>query len=252
MNQLADPFFLRKALAKHSRHPLSMVTTTSSLALAQMQTSKTSLRTFRFKCHLNGWFFDLNQACTADEVALSRAINEPVAFVRRYLRRAVLKDRIGIVGQEILPKMGLVRDHRSWLCEAGQLIQERDSVFGFQTAYPSIGFAGDFSALVLKHALGATLTQVCILLALWEAKIVFRGSELTASDLAVRLGLCKSTLSTAIMGLVTSEQLLARADPNDDRIVLLSLRLDKAWVQEQQDLIRSYLQNLSVHSSALG
>ncbi len=54
------------------------------------------------------------------------------------------------------------------------------------------------------------------------------------------------------MGLVTSEQLLARADPNDDRIVLLSLRLDKAWVQEQQDLIRSYLQKLSVHSSALG
>ena len=54
------------------------------------------------------------------------------------------------------------------------------------------------------------------------------------------------------MGLVTSEQLLARADPNDDRIVLLSLRLDKAWVQEQQDLIRSYLQKLWVHSSALG
>ena len=105
---------------------------------------------------------------------------------------------------------------------------------------------------MLKHAPAATLTQVCILLALWEAKIVFRRSELTASGFAARLGLRKSTLSTAIMGLVTSEQLLARADPNDDRIVLLSLRLDKAWVQEQQDLIRSYLQKLSVHSSALG
>jgi DNA-binding MarR family transcriptional regulator len=103
---------------------------------------------------------------------------------------------------------------------------------------------------VLKHAPGATLTQVCILLALWEAKIVFRRSELTASDLASRLGLCKSTLSTAIMGLVGSEQLVARADPNDDRIVLLSLRLDKAWGQGQQDLIHSFLQKRSVNPRA--
>ena len=250
MNQLADPFFLRKALAKHSRHPLSMVTTTSSLALAQMQTSKTSLRTFRFKCHLNGWFFDLNQACTADEVVLSRVVNEPVAFVRRYLRRAVLKDRIEIIGQGIWPKIALVRDHRAWFCEAGQSIQERDSVFGFQTAYPSIGFASDFSALVLKHAPWATVTHVCILLALWEAKIVFRRSELTASDLASRLGLRKSTLSTAIMALVESEQLMTRAHPNDDRVVLLSLALDQACVEGQQDLIGSYLQNLSVNPRA--
>ncbi len=252
MNQLADSFILRQALPKRSRHALSMVTTMSSLALAQMQTSKTSLRTYRLKCHLNGQFFDLNQACTADEVALSRVVNEPVAFVRRYLRRAVLKNRMEIIGQEIWPKMGLVRDHRAWFCKAGQLIQERDSVFGFQTAYPSIGFAGDFAALVLKHAPGATLTQVCILLALWEAKIVFRQSQLTARDLASRLGLCKSTLSTAIMGLVGSEQLVARADPNDDRIVLLSLRLDKAWGQGQQDLIHSFLQKRSVYPSALG
>ena len=252
MNQLADSFILRQALPKRSRHALSMVTTMSSLALAQMQTSKTSLRTYRLKCHLMSRFFDLNKACTADEAKLGREVNEPVAFVRRYLRQAVLKDRIEIIGQEIWPKTGLVRDHREWFCKAGQFIQERESAFGFQTAYPSIGFAGDFSGFVLKHAPAATLTHVCILLALWEAKIVFRRSELTARDLASRLGLCKSTLSTAIMGLVTSEQLLARADPNDDRIVLLSLRLDKAWVQEQQDLIRSYLQKLSVHSSALG
>jgi hypothetical protein len=178
VNQLSDLFTSPKALAKRSPHSLSMVTTMSSLTLAQMQTSKTSLRTYRLKCHLNGQFFDLNQACTADEVALSRVVNEPVAFVRRYLRRAVLKDRIEIIGQEIWPKIGLVRDHRAWFCNAGQLTQERDSVFGFQTAYPSIGFAGDFAALVLKHAPGATLTQVCILLALWEAKIVFRLSSI--------------------------------------------------------------------------
>jgi hypothetical protein len=54
------------------------------------------------------------------------------------------------------------------------------------------------------------------------------------------------------MGLVGSEQLLARADPNDDRVVLLSLRLDKAWVQGQQDLIHSFLQKRSVCRSALG
>ena len=248
MDQLADPFMLRKALAKHSRHPLSIVTTTASLALAQMQTSKTSLRTFRFKCHLNSGFFDLNEACTADEVALSRVVNEPVAFVRRYLRRAGLRDRIEIIGQEIWPKIGLVRDHRSWLCKAGQLIQKRDSVFGFQTAYPSIGFAGDFSALVLEHAPGATLTQVCILLALWEAKILDRQSELTARDLVSRLGLSKSTLSTAILGLVASEQQLhVRVDPNDDRMKRLSLVPGNESVQRQQDLIRTFLQPLLVH-----
>ena len=251
MNQLADSFILRQALPKRSRHALSMVTTMSSLALAQMQTSKTSLRTYRLKCHLNGQFFDLNQACTADEVALSRVVNEPAAFVRRYLRRAVLKDRIEIIGQEIWPKTGLVRDHREWFCKAGQFIQERESAFGFQTAYPSIGFAGDFSGFVLKHAPAATLTHVCILLALWEAKIVFRRSELTASGLAARLGLRKSTLSTAIMGLVESEQLMARADPNDDRVVLLSLALDRASIQGQQDLICSFLQNLLVHPSTV-
>jgi DNA-binding MarR family transcriptional regulator len=248
VNQLSDLFTSPKALAKRSPHSLSMVTTMSSLTLAQMQTSKTSLRTYRLKCHLMGQFFDLNQACTADEVALSRVVNEPVAFVRRYLRRAVLKDRMEIIGQEIWPKMGLVRDHRAWFCKAGQLIQERDSVFGFQTAYPSIGFVGDFAALVLKHAPGATLTQVCILLALWEAKILDRQSQLTARDLASRLGLCKSTLSTAIEGLVASQQQLhVRVDPNDDRMKRLSLVLNNESVQRQQDLIRTFLQPLLVH-----
>jgi len=128
------------------------------------------------------------------------------------------------------------------------LIQERDSVFGFQTAYPSIGFAGDFAALVLKHAPGATLTQVCILLALWEAKILDRQSQLTARDLASRLGLCKSTLSTAIEGLVASQQQLhVRVDPNDDRMKRLSLVLNNESVQRQQDLIRTFLQPLLVH-----
>jgi hypothetical protein len=65
------------------------------------------------------------------------------------------------------------------------------------------------------------------------------------------LGLRKSTLSTAIMGLVESEQLMARADPNDDRVVLLSLALDRASIQGQQDLICSFLQNLLVHPSTV-
>lgn len=247
MNQLADLFTSPRALAKGLPHPLSMVTTVSSSALAQMQTSKTSLRTYRLKCHLMGQFFDLSQACSSDEAELSLVVNEPIAFVRRYLRQAVLKNRIEIIGQKIWPKIGLVRDHRAWFCKAGQLIQERDSVFGFQTAYPSIGFAGDFSALVLRHAPGATLTQVCILFALWEAKIVFRRSELTASELASRLGLCKSTLSTAIEGLVASQQLHARGDPNDDRMKRISLVLNNESVQRQQDLIRTFLQPLLVH-----
>ena len=251
MNHVTDPFSRWNALAKLSPHPLSLQTTMCSLALARMRTSKTSLRTYCLKCHLMSRFFDLNKACTADEAKLGREVNEPVAFVRRYLRQAVLKDRIEIIGQEIWPKTGLVRDHREWFCKAGQFIQERESAFGFQTAYPSIGFAGDFSGFVLKHAPAATLTHVCILLALWEAKIVFRRSELTASGLAARLGLRKSTLSTAIMGLVESEQLMARADPNDDRVVLLSLALDRASIQGQQDLICSFLQNLLVHPSTV-
>ena len=124
MNQLADSFILRQALPKRSRHALSMVTTMSSLALAQMQTSKTSLRTYRLKCHLNGQFFDLNQACTADEVALSRVVNEPVAFVRRYLRRAVLKNRMEIIGQEIWPKIG-TRSRSSSVVLQGRAVDPR-------------------------------------------------------------------------------------------------------------------------------
>ena len=151
MNQLADPFILRKAVAKRSRHPLSMVTTMSSSALAQMQTSKTSLRTYRLKCYLMSRFFDLNKACTADEAKLGREVNEPVAFVRRYLRQAVLKDRIEIIGQEIWPKTELVQDHREWFCKAGQFIQERESAFGFQTAYPQIALSEEAPSMTRRE-----------------------------------------------------------------------------------------------------
>jgi len=44
---------------------------------------------------------------------------------------------------------------------------------------------------------------------------------------------------------------MARADPNDDRVVLLSLALDRASIQGQQDLICSFLQNLLVHPSTV-
>lgn len=224
--------------SQQARYPLiSLITDSCIEVLQNMRTSKSSLRIYRLKCFLNAHFFELNLGVARGSAALGARLSESNTFIDRYLQRAYRAERIKWVDDVLLPGQALIADHRDWFDRANVPINSTRQTFGFELSFPVISFAGAMADSLLMNSSKFTLTQLCILLALWEARLCAGRLTLTTSGLSHRLSVTKSTLSTSIEGLLELGVVRQQDHPEDGRISLFSINPENPAIQLQRRLI---------------
>ena len=216
---------------------ITLITDSCIEVLQHMRTSKTSLRIYRLKCFLNAHFFELNREVVTGSGILSARLSESNGFIDRYLQRAYRAERMKWVDDVLLPGQALIADHRDWFDRANVPINNTRQTFGFELSFPVISFAGAMADSLLMNSSKLTLTQLCILLALWEARLCTGSLTSTTSGLSHRLSVTKSTLSTSIEGLLELGVLRQQDHPEDGRISLFSINLENAAIKMQRRLI---------------
>ena len=216
---------------------ITLITDSCIEVLHHMRTSKTSLRVYRLKCFLNAHFFELNREVVTGSEILSARLSENNAFIDRYLQRAYRAERVRRVDDALLPGRALIDDHRDWFDRANVPLKGAHQTFGFELPFPLISFTGAMADTLLASSPKLTLTQLSILLALWEARLCKGSLTLTTSDLSQRLSITKSTLSTSIEGLLVLGVLQQQSHPEDGRIILLSINPESVAIQLQRRLI---------------
>lgn len=223
----------------HQQIALEALTNASVEFLGQMRTSKSSLRVWRLKCLYTAYFFEANkpfdvkQFCSETEHSLE--------FIRRSLTRSLTAGRVYQIQNLWFPREGLIETFRSIFNRAGIPFREIGGPFVIKILNQNLTYSKLMSDVLLAINPRHTLTQYCVELALWETHYQRAPYRATLGQLANRLNLNKSTLSTALWQLAELKQVSSTQHPEDDRQRLWVMNTSQDSVKHRQRLLDSYL-----------
>ena len=209
--------------------------------MANMQTSKTSIRAYRLKTFLNAAFFDAQNPVRFDIEFIAGEIGDAPEFVTR--RLIALFDAGRICHEEgwLFPETSLIEAHRNCFADNNVPFRITENRFKIQAPYPLIGLSGKYAQLLRDCGERATLSQFCVELALWEANCMRGQTGMTALEIGHRINLQKSTLSTCIKAMCEHGQLEVKAHPWDERKTLLMLNPSHPIYREKYRLLKAGL-----------
>lgn len=209
--------------------------------MVNMQTSKTSIRAYRLKTFLNAAFFDDQSPVPFDSQFIAREIGEAPEFVTRRLDRLFDAKRVDVEQGWLFPGESLIESHRRCFIDNEVDYLATENRFQIRTPYPLIRLSGNYAQLLRDRSQHATLSQVCVELALWETNCLRGRVGMTATEIGRRINLKKSTLSTCIQSMFKGEQLEINAHPWDERKTVLRLNSSHPAYREKYQILKAGL-----------
>ncbi len=209
--------------------------------MSNMQTSKTSIRAYRLKAFLNAAFFDDQNPVPFDREFIASEIGEAPEFVGRRLDRLFDAKRVCAEKGWLFPGGSLIESHRRCFIDNKVEFLETENRFQIRTPYPLIRLSGNYAQLLRDSSLHATLSQLCVELALWEMNCLRGQVGMTATQIGRRISLQKSTLSTCMLSMLNGEQLEINAHPWDARKTVLRLNSSHPTYLEKYQILKAGL-----------
>lgn len=211
---------LNQQLAAHRSCDIGRMVNYIAVGAHAAETSKSSLRWYRVKSIYMQSFY--GRARPFDPDQLMRQADEERLFIRRFLIKSVQAGRFVETSEGWVPTRSAIRRAESFFETAGLNLEASNNYFNLSVAPHYHEFSIAYSGLILRLDPRATVLGMAIEWALWEAALA--GSfRLTAKKLSSRLGITKSSLSSAILKLYQAGIIEEMPDPSDGRARILSL-----------------------------
>ena len=211
---------LNQQLAAHRSCDIGRMVNYIAVGAHAAETSKSSLRWYRVKSIYMQSFY--GRARPFDPDQLMQQADEESLFIRRFLIKSVQAGRFVETSEGWVPTRSAIRRVESFFETAGLNLEASNNYFNLSVAPHYHEFSIAYSGLILRLDPRATVLGMAIEWALWEAALA--GScGLTAKKLSSRLGITKSSLSSAILKLYQAGIIEEMPDPSDGRARILSL-----------------------------
>lgn len=199
--------------------------------------TKISLRHGIVKVLMQDYWFRLNQPVST--MVLETETRQPGEFILRLLRKGVEQGRYIQSEAEYLPSFTLANELACRLQAVAIPFRLQSSPFLINTESPNQRFISDFCFLVGDHAPAVNLAGALVLLWLVAFEITHAG-PVTATILAEKTGLSKSTISNILDRFISAGYLTRQLDPLDERSRLLSLTPSDDYRAGLQVLLERY------------
>ena len=218
---------------------LALITNLASKLYFRQTTSRTSLRSFFIKEIILENFFQHNIPCH-NQWVIDQAGEDP-NFVNRNINRSIKANRYRLIDDQLYPTQPLIKDLKSIYRDSQIPFTEPNNRYGIKiTPFRILEFLTAYCAISMVGKNQATLLQQAIELALWEAYFLFKKKNLITSQIAQRLQVSKSTLSTALATLIEQQLLAARSDSCDNRIIHWHLNPKDSSIREKYGTIKRF------------
>ena len=226
-------------VTKRTKH-LTLLTNLTLQLYKRQTTSRTSLRAFFIKTLVLQNFFEKNIPCCQQWIM--EHFDEDADFIKRNIKRSIKADRYLLSGEKIYPTKTLIKHIKGIYSDSGVPFIETKNGYGVKiTPFKVLQFLVDYCRLSLANKDQETLLQQAIQLTLWEHFLYKRKAFLTTGDIAQRLKISKSTLSTALSPMLEHGLLKTKQDCSDDRITYWILNQQDPSLRKKYHVIRDYL-----------
>ena len=218
---------------------LALITNLASQLYFRQTTSRTSLRSFFIKEIITENFFQHNIPCHSQWV-IDKAGEDP-NFVKRNINRSIKANRYRLIDDQLYPTQPLIKHLKSIYRDSQIPFTEPSNGYGIKiTPFRILEFVTAYCAISMIERNQATLLQQAIELALWEAFFLFKKKTLITGQIAQRLQVSKSTLSTALGPLIEQQLLTTRSDSCDNRITHWQLNPKNSSIKEKYTTIKEF------------